>query len=120
MEFSQFRWGVRTRYLSLLHCSVDVFVLLELLQLSLDQNLPDVHHLLHGQGQTLHREAEFLLQRHTSFLTLVLLVFTSTGTQTTESTSTIFFYQNCSQRFSVLGVLPVWEVSFPTVKLLLS
>lgn len=49
-------------YLSLLHSSVDVFVLLELLQLCLNQHLSDVHHLLHGQRQTLHGETELLLQ----------------------------------------------------------
>lgn len=49
-------------YLSLLHSSVDVFVLLELLQLCLNQHLSDVHYLLHGQRQTLHGETELLLQ----------------------------------------------------------
>lgn len=50
-------------YLSLLHSVVDFFVLLELLQLCLNQHLSDVHHLLHRQRQTLHRETELLLQQ---------------------------------------------------------
>lgn len=54
-------------YLSFLEGGVDVFVLLKLLQLGLDQNLSDVHHLLHRQSQTLHRVTELLLQeKHTS------------------------------------------------------
>lgn len=48
-------------YLSFLEGNVDFFVLLKLLQLCLDQNLPDVHHLLHSQSQTLHWVAELLL-----------------------------------------------------------
>lgn len=50
-------------YLSFLEGRVDVFVLLELLQLCLNQNLSDVHHLLHRQSQTLHRVAELLLKK---------------------------------------------------------
>ena len=49
-------------YLSLLEGGVDVFVLLKLLQLCLDQNLSDVHHLLHRQSQTLHGITELLLE----------------------------------------------------------
>lgn len=49
-------------YLSFLQGSVNFLVLLELLQLGLDENLPDVHDLLHGQSQPLHRIAELLLQ----------------------------------------------------------
>lgn len=49
-------------YLSFLEGGVDLFVLLKLLQLGLDQNLSDVHHLLHRQSQTLHRVAELLLE----------------------------------------------------------
>lgn len=49
-------------YLSFLQSVIDVFVLLKLLQLCLDQNLSDVHHLLHCQSQTLHRITELLLQ----------------------------------------------------------
>lgn len=56
-------------YLSLLHSSVDVFILLELLQFCLNQHLSDVHHLLHSQRQTLHRETELLLQQDTHLWT---------------------------------------------------
>lgn len=49
-------------YLSLLEGGVDVLVLLELLQLGLDQNLSDVHHLLHGESQALHGVTELLLR----------------------------------------------------------
>lgn len=52
-------------YLSFLHSVVDFFVLLELLQLCFNQHLSDVHHLLHRQRETLHRETELLLQQHT-------------------------------------------------------
>lgn len=48
-------------YLSFLQGGVDVFVLLKLLQLSLDQNLSDVHHLLHRESQALHWVTELLL-----------------------------------------------------------
>lgn len=51
-------------YLSFLEGSVYVLVLLKLLQLGLDQNLPDVHHLLHRQSQALHRVAELLLEEN--------------------------------------------------------
>lgn len=67
---------VSLKYLSLLHSVVDIFVLLKLLQLCLHQHLSDVHHLLHSQGQTLHREAELLLHQHTdrSGITIILAI----------------------------------------------
>lgn len=52
----------RLTHLSFLERGVDVLVLLELLQLGLHQHLPDVHHLLHGERQALHRVAELLLR----------------------------------------------------------
>lgn len=62
-------WGLVTAtaprgYLSLLEGGVDFFVLLKLLQLGLDQDLSDVHHLLHGESQALHRVTELLLQEN--------------------------------------------------------
>lgn len=50
------------QHLSFLQGRVHVFVLLKLLQLGLDQNLSDVHHLLHGESQALHRVTELLLR----------------------------------------------------------
>lgn len=58
-EVKKFSFSV---YLSFLEGGVDVFVLLKLLQLGLDQNLSDVHHLLHCQSQTLHWVTELLLE----------------------------------------------------------
>lgn len=55
-------------YLSFLKSIVDVFVLLKLLQLCFDQNLSDVHHLLHGQSQALLRVAELLLDEMNALL----------------------------------------------------
>lgn len=49
-------------YLSFLESIVDFFVLLKLLQLGLDEDLPDVHHLFHRQSQTLRRITELLLR----------------------------------------------------------
>lgn len=56
-------------YLSLLHSIVDIFILLKLLQLCLNQHLSDVHHLLHSERQTLHRETELFLQQDTHLWT---------------------------------------------------
>lgn len=54
-------------YLSFLEGGVDVFVLLKLLEFGLDQNLSDVHHLLHRESQALHWVTELLLEeKHTS------------------------------------------------------
>lgn len=56
-------WGLSFwQHLSFLQGRVHVFVLLKLLQLGLDQNLSDVHHLLHGESQALHRVTELLLR----------------------------------------------------------
>ena len=49
-------------YLSFFQSRVDIFVLLVLFQLCFDQDLTNVHHLLHGQCQALHRVAELLLK----------------------------------------------------------
>ena len=50
----------RAVYLSFFQSCVDIFVLLVLFQLCFDQDLTNVHHLLHGQCQALHRVAELL------------------------------------------------------------
>lgn len=52
----------RAVYLSFFQSCVDIFVLLVLFQLCFDQDLTNVHHLLHGQCQALHRVAELLLK----------------------------------------------------------
>lgn len=49
-------------YLSFLESSVDIFILLVLLQLRLHKHLTDVHDLLHCQSQTFHGVTELLLE----------------------------------------------------------
>lgn len=49
-------------YLSFLESSVDIFILLVLLQLGLHKHLTDVHDLLHCQSQTFHGVTELLLE----------------------------------------------------------
>lgn len=54
-------------YLSFLESSVDIFILLVLLQLGLHKHLTDVHDLLHCQSQTFHRVTELLLEAKTPY-----------------------------------------------------